>query len=339
MPESVPWVQQSVEVRTLIDRLRAGHPGVDVDVWSPTAEERADGDVPVGYQEIVIGTTGPERYVIPLHAGEPYELWRVGVDDMPGTGELIGSHTDLAAVVESAMTAADAQTDPGRVPVSAWEAGWQPWPTVPAAIAAWSPRVHSLTSQALHGRGTLNSLTDDLPGSPAARRDRAELQAAFQQMADRLEETQQPAPVTAAVLDARASLRSGDLDATLRHLTMADDQRRSSDPHPQPAAQAGPDVSVEQQPKTAVSNAWRSDMTAAAEVRAQIYDGGAMSSVEPLRAEELDLLDRVDPAEAGLARTVQDRSVRDPSGHRRPERAVEQQSPVQDRGRVVDGSG
>lgn len=332
MPESVPWSQQSGEVSTLVEQMRSRYPGVRIDVWSPTAEEQAVDGVPATYQQIVIDTSGPERYVIPLHPGDAYELWRVGVNDPPGAGELLGHDGDLTTVVTTGMDAAAAQVDPGRVPVSAWEVGWQPLPTVPAEIAAWSPRVNSLASQALHGGLSLNTLVDN----PTHQRDRDELRAAFQQQADRLDDNRThdstpDAPAGRAALDARASLRSDDLDATLRHLVTADDLRRPGDPAqaPDPARTA---ESPEQQRNTAVSNAWRSDMTAAAELETEVRTG---DDIPPLREEEIALLERVDPDAAETPRTAGGRSA---SLHRRPERAVEQQVPGRDRGRSVDGA-
>lgn len=337
MPESVPWSQQSGEVSTLVEQMRSRYPGVRIDVWSPTAEEQAVDGVPATYQQIVIDTPGPERYVIPLHPGDAYELWRVAVTDPPGAGELLGQDGDLTTVVTTGMDAAAAQVDPGRVPVSAWEVGWQPLPTVSAEIAAWSPRVNSLASQALHGGLSLNTLVDN----PTHQRDRDELRAAFQQQADRLDDNRRddrrPDPRAGrAVLDARASLHSDDLDATLRHLVTANDLRRHDDPArtsaPGPALAAVTTRTPGQQRDTAVSNAWRSDMTAAAELETEVRTG---DDIPPLREEEIALLERVDPDAAETPRTAGGRSA---SPHRRPERAVEQQVPGRDRGRSVDGA-
>ena len=166
--------------------------------------------------------------------------------------------------------------------------------TVPATIAGWSPRVHSLSSQSLHGRVRLHTLTSE--------RDRAELWAAFRQTADELDQADTTTGVSAEVRQARAALQGDDLDASLRHLAAADELRR----------------------ETAVSNAWRSDVSAAAEVRAQaVADPSA-----PLREEELEMLALVEPPQADLARAH--------STHRRPERAIElQQAPGRDRGRSV----
>lgn len=176
--------------------------------------------------------------------------------------------------------------------------------TVPATIAGWSPRVHSLSSQSLHGRVRLDTLTSE--------RDRAELWAAFRQTADELDQADTTTGVSAEVRQARASLRGNDLDASLRHLAAADELRRQAeDLTPAPR-------------ETAVSNVWRSDVSAAAEVRAQAVTDPS----EPLREEELEMLARVEPAQADLARAH--------STHRRPERAIElQQAPGHDRGRSV----
>lgn len=341
MPEPVPWAQQSVAVRTLVGQMRSRYPGVAIDVWSPTAEEQAVDGVPATYQEIAIDTPGPERYVIPLHDEDSYELWRVAVTDPPGAGELLGQDGDLTAVVTIGMDAAAAQADPGRVPVSAWEAGWQPLPTVPAEIAGWSPRVNSLASQALHGGLSLNTVVDD----PTARRDHDALRAAFQQQAERLDDSRRDdrrpdPPAGRAVLDARASLHRDDLDATLRHLVTANDLRRHDDPArtsaPGPAPAAVMTRTPGQQRDTAVSNAWRSDMTAAAEIETEARS----DDTAPLRAEEIAVLERVDPAVAETARTAGSRTAggRAVSPHRRPERAVERQVPGRDRDRSVDGS-
>ena len=176
--------------------------------------------------------------------------------------------------------------------------------TVPATIAGWSRRVHSLTSQALHGQGRLHTLADE--------RDRAELWAAFRQTADELDQVDTTRGVSAEVRQARASLRDDDLDASLRHLAVADELRRQAeDLTPAPR-------------ETAVSNVWRSDVSAAAEVRAQaVADPSA-----PLREEELEMLALVEPPQADLARAH--------STHRRPERAIElQRAPGHDRGRSV----
>lgn len=343
MPESVPWAQQSVEVSTLVGQMRSRYPGVAIDVWSPNAEEHAVDGMPATYQEIVIDTPGPERYVIPLLGDDSYELWRVGVNDPPGAGELLGRDDDLPAVVTTGMDAAAAQAHPGRVPVSAWEVGWQPLPTVPAEIARWSPHVNSLASQALHGGRSLNTLVDD----PTTRRDHDALRAAFQRQADRLDDSRRDDDrpldplVGSAVLDARAALRTDDLDATLRHLVTANDLRRHGDParatEPGPAPATVTTRTPEQQRDTAVSNTWRSDMTAAAGIEAEARGGVDRA---PLREEEIALLERVDPATAETVRTADGRAAvgRSASPHRRPERTVEQQVPGRDRGRSVDGS-
>lgn len=206
--------------------------------------------------------------------------------------------------------------------VRSWEDGWQPWPTVPDEIAAWSPRVHALTSQALHGRGSLNALPHD---DPTSRRDRDELRSAFAQATDRLRVDERDSTLhspgsTNLVESARAALLAEDLDATLRHLVAADARRRPVD--------AG-------RRETAVTNAWRSDLTAAAEVRAQVRASGTVApdgpAAMPVREDELALLERVDP-------TAADAGDRGNWSHRRPERVVDQPPPQWERGRRFDGS-
>ncbi|MFP5284075.1 MAG: hypothetical protein ACLGIF_11570 [Actinomycetes bacterium] len=201
--------------------------------------------------------------------------------------------------------------------------------TVPWEIASWSPRVHSLTSQALHGGRSLDGLLDD--SDPWARRDRDELRAAFTAMADRMLAylpggSTHMAPVGDAVLEARRSLRDGDFDGTLRGLAAADGLRRRTGPGvgwQRSPEEALDDVLAEAAERvrdgrsTAVSNVWRSDRTAAAEVRAE-----ATTSAEPLREDELELWERVEPAAA--RRVTRDVGGRRDWSHRRPERAVEQ---------------
>ncbi len=229
MPHSLPRSSWSPEIVVLVDQLRAARPGLVVDVQSPTREERDDLPVADDYRELVIGSTGLERYVIPLHGGEDaFEVWRVSLADMPGAGELLGSHTSLYAAGQAAVAAAD------------------------------EPTAVNDPATAVGGRGT--------------------------------------------GLDGRAG-----------------------------------------RVQTAVSNVWRSDMSAAAELQAQVRaaetDGGG-EMPGPLRADEVDLLAQVDP---DTARTVQRVGGRTGGGradwtHRRPERAAAQPVPGRQLGRTVDGS-
>ncbi|GAA3612345.1 hypothetical protein GCM10022236_12670 [Microlunatus ginsengisoli] len=88
-----------------------------------------------------------------------------------------------------------------------------------------------------------------------------------------------------------------------------------------------------------MSNAWRSDVTAAAEVHAQADVAARVGDVrvaDPLREEEIELLERVDPAEAQAAR--REVGGRMDCTHRRPERAAAQPAPGRQLGRSVDGS-
>ena len=95
---------------------------------------------------------------------------------------------------------------------------------------------------------------------------------------------------------------------------------------------------AEHRRETAVTNAWQSVMTAATNVRAQVRDASSgpetAPPTEPLREEEIELLARVDPAEAESARAAGGRAD---WTHRRPERAPEQGA-IRGRGRSVDGS-
>ena len=289
-----------------------------------------------------------------------HELWRVGMTDMAGPGHLVGTHTDPPADAGSAVAAAAADQDAairqivGSGPVvSAGEPSprsGRGLPTVPEEIASWSPRVHSLASQALHGGRSLNAMVADVT-DPQARQDRDDLRSALAQLTNRMlgylpGGPRESAPIGAEVRDARVCLRAGDLDATLQHLASADELRHRldrSDPGLQDSSEeALRRVLIEaagrlrEQPP-AVSNVWRSGMTAAAEVRAQVRDsaeGDLGRAGEPVREEELELLDRVDPAEAQAAREA---GGRVDWSHRRPERATGQ-LPGRRRGRSVDGS-
>jgi hypothetical protein len=206
--------------------------------------------------------------------------------------------------------------------------------TVPPTVAGWSPRVHALASQAIHGNVSLNELLADRADA-RNRQDWQDLRSALQETTDQLIADRVTAPtwLDDDARNARAALRDDDLDSALRLLADAELRQRLVDQDPA-GADRGPGAVVDRDPAAvdespaaqdrAVSNLWRSDMTAAAELRAQgeqpqdRTDGTAPA--EPLREEELTMLDRVDPAEAETARRGGGGRGRDWS-HRRPERA------------------
>jgi len=368
MPESVTVAEQGPEIVVLVERIRAGRPGLRVDVQSPTPDDRDDIAAVADYQEIVIAAAGPERYVIPLHdENEMFELWRVPVFDMLGAGELVDTHTDLGSAVAAALAAITVDQQAMEQPelrrgVERADSGWGPLPTVPAEIAGSSPQAHPLASQALHGGASLNRPVDDL----TARRDRNDLRSAMGEMTDRMTsdlDDPSQSPLRVAMLEARESLEADDLDAALQHLTTADDlRRRYDDPQTTPAVAADPTDRAKE--TTAVSNVWRSDMTAATEVQAQVRKSAETGDDEPttgpLREEEVALLKQIDPELAQSAQPAQParqaqaarqapvaRQVggRADWSHRRPERATAQtpgpqlgRQLGQQLGRSVDGS-
>lgn len=88
----------------------------------------------------------------------------------------------------------------------------------------------------------------------------------------------------------------------------------------------------------AVTNVWRSDLTAAAEIQAQVRGSAGRADDAPvsglLREDEIVLLDHVDPDQARTGRQVGGRMDWQ---HRRPERATDT-TPGRQVGRSVDGS-
>lgn len=257
MPQPVPEQDLPVDVSAVLTAARAGHPGLRMEVQTPTAEEVALGDAPAGHQEVNVSARfGDTSYVIPLTASDPatgaLEVWQVGVLDVPGGGELKSQHLDLTSALDAAARAAD-QADA-------------------AALAARAETLHTTVHRAA------GAVSRDGAGRDAAGRDG----------------------------------------------TSAD---RTGDP-----ASTGP--------SRAVSNAWRSDVTAAAEVQATAptVDNPPDALEAPaLRAEEIELVERVDPDQADVlaAGRVADRGVggRQDWAHRRPERAAEQPTPGRDRSR------
>lgn len=333
MSELVDRDRQSVEVRRVVDRARSVYSGVEVDVWSPTEEERAGTGAVSTYQEIVVGTSGPERYVIPLNEPGRYEVWRVGVDAPPGSGELIGHERELSDAVDAAVSSARTPSDRRQAARS-----WEPHLTVPSGVASWSTEVYSLASQVLHGGRSLNPLDGQADQDPAVQQTRDELRLALQELAHRLEGTPTTGRVTTAVNAARESLLDGDLDTTLRHLAVAD-QVHENDSLNVPEADATEPRSAQRDSsqQTAVSNAVRSDMTAVEQIQAQARVGVEADQAKrlPLRDEEAELLARFDQEEADLARSL---GATSDLVHRRPERSVEHQPAARDHGRSVHGS-
>src|SRR5690242_4573904 len=126
MPRSIPAHQWDLELVALVEQVKAAHPELTVDMHSPTHDERDDlAVVARDYRELVIGRSALERYVIPLRDHSPlrddlplredstlrgdegFEVWRVGLANMPGAGEFLGSHTTLNTALDAAVAAAN----------------------------------------------------------------------------------------------------------------------------------------------------------------------------------------------------------------------------------------
>ena len=116
MPEQVPVAELDPGIVALVDQIRVNHPGLMVGVQSPTVEERDDLGVTGDHREIVIGPVGSGELRHPAprqRRRDGFEVWRVGVVDMPGAGELLDSHTNLHEAVDAAVAAA---TQPSETP-------------------------------------------------------------------------------------------------------------------------------------------------------------------------------------------------------------------------------
>lgn len=78
------------------DQIRRNHPQLQVQVHIPAADELADLGLDSATREVRIASTGPGSYAIPVPTTraetDPYELYWVNVDHMPGDGDLLGSY-------------------------------------------------------------------------------------------------------------------------------------------------------------------------------------------------------------------------------------------------------